>query len=94
MEHPFFWNGEKAVAFITNIVDNVLKPIMASKTEAINETGENEILKQLAEIERPIIRGFWNQYLTPGVRALCDRKSYDAKSLVTQFLMYFITIVV
>lgn len=76
LSHPFFWNGEKAITFITKVVDNILKPILATGKD------ENEIIKQLVEIERPIIRGFWSQYLTPCVRALIDRKAYDAKTLV------------
>ena len=81
LNHPFFWNGEKAIAFITKVVDSVLKPILATAKD------ENQIIKQVVEIERPIIRGFWSQYLTPCVRALVDRKSYDAKTLVITFII-------
>jgi hypothetical protein len=85
LNHPFFWNGEKAIAFITKVVDNILKPILTTGKD------ENEITKQLVEIERPIIRGFWSQYLTPCVRALVDRKAYDAKTLVIELYILLLT---
>ena len=76
--HPYFWKGEEAVSFIIRAVDEIIKPEMA----IVAEGGESAILAELRKDERPVIRGYWKQYLTPYVRKLIDRRSYDAKTLV------------
>lgn len=77
LRHPYFWKGEEAINFIIRAVDEVLKPEMA----IVAEGGESSIIDQLKKEERPVIRGYWKQFLTPYVRKLIDRRSYDAKSL-------------
>lgn len=77
LRHPYFWKGEEALAFIIKAVDEVLKPEMAK----VEEGGESDIINQLKQEERPVIRGYWKQFLTPYIRKLIDRRSYDAKSL-------------
>ncbi|KAK4002203.1 hypothetical protein OUZ56_004046 [Daphnia magna] len=75
--HPYFMGAEEAIAFICKAVDEVLKPEM----NLVNEGGESSIINELRNGEQPIIRGYWKQYLTPYVRKLIERRSYDAKSL-------------
>lgn len=77
LRHPYFWKGEEAINFIIRAVDEVLKPEMA----IVAGGGESSIIDQLKKEERPVIRGYWKQFLTPYVRKLIDRRSYDAKSL-------------
>ena len=75
--HPYFMGSEEAVAFICKAVDEVLKPEM----NLVEEGCESSIIKELRNGEQPIIRGYWKQYLTPYVKKLIERRSYDAKSL-------------
>jgi hypothetical protein len=69
--------SEEAVAFICKAVDEVLKPELVK----VAEGGESSIVAELRNGEQPIIRGYWKQYLTPYVKKLIERRSYDAKSL-------------
>ena len=77
LAHPYFWGGEEAVAFICKAVDLILKP----ELNKVADGGESAIIDELRKDERPVIRGYWKQYLTPYIRKLIDRRSYDAKSL-------------
>lgn len=77
LDHPYFWSGDRALSFVIRAVDEVIKPEMKKA-----ENGEQSaILEELTKEERPIVRGYWKEYLTPCIRRLMDRKSYDARTL-------------
>lgn len=77
LDHPYFWSGEKAIAFICRAVDEVLKP----ELEKVQAGEESAIINHLKQEERPVVRGNWKQFLTPYVKKLIERRAYDAKSL-------------
>lgn len=77
LNHPYFWGGEQAIAFICQAVDDVLKP----ELDKVQAGEESAIINHLKEGERPVVRGNWKQFLTPYVKKLIERRNYDAKSL-------------
>lgn len=62
LAHPWFWDSEQSIQFITRVADQVLKPAL----DAVAAGGEPDpwVFAMNAE-ERSIVRGYWKQFLTP-----------------------------